>query len=270
MNNGIKRFLSLFFVCILFVGISGCGFMRSEIEKYAANKEQCDLYINDSIKLVYENKEYTVLSDTVLVDNVGNWVGYIRQYVWVNDQGEVILQDSIDDMFQKMEDYSGDKSCITYVIPFYNVYALLDESLYLVVDINGQYHKAVLSNDSIEENVFNFKDILLSKNSSFIINPDNATQLLYGNAIYQVTSETVSRRELGKYLDILSECVTFDSETNKILQKEELNMIDFDGSSHTQYRSRWFYIDVYEISGVDIDKAVAVNVNHQYYVAKKQ
>ena len=75
---------------------------------------------------------------------------------------------------------------------------------------------------------------------------------------------------LGVYLDILSKTVTFDADSKRPLSKEELNKIDWDGTSTGQQRERWFYVDVYEISGIDPADAVAVKVNNQYYIAQVQ
>lgn len=48
-------------------------------------------------------------------------------------------------------------------------------------------------------------------------------------AIYQVTSDMVSDDELGSYIDILAESVTFDTETKIPLSKEDLSKIDWYG-----------------------------------------
>jgi len=76
----------------------------------------------------------------------------------------------------------------------------------------------------------------------------------------------VSDDELGSYIDILAESVTFDTETKIPLSKEDLSKIDWYGENAGQGRECWFYTDVYEIYGTD--KAEAVNNN--YYIAKRQ
>ncbi len=64
--------------------------------------------------------------------------------------------------------------------------------------------------------------------------------------------------------------MTFDAESKRPLSKEELNKIDWAGTSAEQQRERWFYVDVYEISGTDPEDAVAVKVNNQYHIARVQ
>lgn len=88
--------------------------------------------------------------------------------------------------------------------------------------------------------------------------------------IYQVTSDMVSDDELGSYIDILAESVTFDTETKIPLSKEDLSKIDWYGENAGQGRECWFYTDVYEIYGTDKAEAVAVEVNNNYYIAKRQ
>lgn len=70
-------------------------------------------------------------------------------------------------------------------------------------------------------------------------------------AVYQVTSDMVSDDELGSYIDILAESVTFDTETKIPLSKEDLSKIDWYGKNGGQGRESWFYTDVYEIYGTD-------------------
>ena len=76
--------------------------------------------------------------------------------------------------------------------------------------------------------------------------------------------------QLGAYLDILNETVTFDMDSKRPLSKEELNRIDWAGTSAGQHRERWFYMDVYEISSTNPADAVAVKVNNQYHIARVQ
>lgn len=71
-------------------------------------------------------------------------------------------------------------------------------------------------------------------------------------------------------MDILAEKVIFDADTKLPLTKEEMNHIDWTGSSSEQTRESWFYVDVYEISDTDPADAVAVKVNNQYHIARAQ
>lgn len=129
--------------------------------------------------------------------------------------------------------------------------------------------KAIPSDQLTEtDTVFDFKTAAKKADDDFELDPANATQIICGDRVYQVTSETVSKEQLGNYLDILAEKVVFDADTKMPLTKEELNKIDWTGVSGVQTRESWFYVDVYEISGTDASEAVAVKVNNNYYVAR--
>lgn len=86
----------------------------------------------------------------------------------------------------------------------------------------------------------------------------------------QLFMDIVSNDELGNYIDILAQNITFDKETKIPLSKKELGKIDFYGKNSEQKREQWFYKDIYEIYGTDKTEAVAVNINNQYYIAKRQ
>ena len=69
----------------------------------------------------------------------------------------------------------------------------------LTVDVNGSFHKAILA-DKISE-----KDTLIqiekpNEDNNFTINEKkNCTQLINGNAIYQITNEVVTSDQTEKY-----------------------------------------------------------------------
>ncbi len=244
MNKKWKVFQGVVFLFCVCVLLSGCSVVQNQIDKYSDGKEQCFLNDENVTQLTYKGESYTILEDTVTKETLGEWVGYIRRLVVVDEK---------------------------YIIPFQNVYTALNDTSYLIVDVKGGYHKAIPSEQLTDENrVFDYKSIAEETSSNYELNPQNATQIISGNRIYQVTLETVENEQLGCYLGILAEKVTFDADTKLPLQQEELIKIDWTGISAGQKRECWFYMDVYEISGTDIQEAVAVKVNDQYYVAKVQ
>ena len=200
------------------------------------------------------------------MDISGSWLAAI------DENGKILLQENVETVtFQSLADLAEKAPEAAYIIPFLNVYAAPNADDYLIVDVNGGYHKAVISkNVKDSDTVFDFKKTEESINDSFEVNPENATQLLWGGAVYQVKSDMVSDDELGSYIDILAESVTFDTETKIPLSKEDLSKIDWYGENAGQGRECWFYTDVYEIYGTDKAEAVAVEVNNNYYIAKRQ
>lgn len=262
----IQGILLLLF-CML---LSGCTSLKSAIENYSSDKAACELDRDSVTRFTYGAQSYTILEETVSNGSLGQWVGYIRRLAAVDENGRVLIQENIEEAsFQSLTDLTERAPDTAYIISFLNVYAAPNDASCLIVDVDGAYHKAVPSNTITEtDEIFDFT-VQKETNGMFEINPENATQLLCGDKIYQVTSEVVPNEHLSGYLDILAENVTFDTETKRPLTKEELNKIDWSGSG-TQNRENWFYVDVYEISGEDTAQVVAVQVNNQYYLAKAQ
>lgn len=272
MGKSVKILLTFFFMLGLSILAVGCIPVENKIEEYSSNKEQCSLNSKNVTQFNYKSQKYTILNETVSNECLGDWVGYFRKFAVVDEQGKVLTQENIEKATShSLADLKKRTPKAAYIIPLLNVYTASDDTSYLIVDVNGGYHKAVLSSKSlIEDKVFDFKKESKSTSGKFLINPHNATQLLYKNMVYQVTSEVIQKDELGKFLDILAERVFFDPETNKILTKKELNKIDWLGASKNQKREDWFYVDIYEVQGVDMNEAVGVKVNNDYYIAKKQ
>ena len=263
-------FRGVFLMVCLCALLSGCSFVKEQIKEYADDKEPCILNSEDVTQFTYKGNSYTILGDTVANENLGEWIGYIRQLVVVDEAGAIIMQEHIEDAtFRSLSDLANKVSNAKYIIPFLNVYAAPNDASYLIVDANGDYHKAIPSNQLTEADaVFDFKTAAEKTDSDFELATTNATQIICGDRVYQVTSETVSKEQLGNYLDILAEKVVFDADTKIPLTKEELNKIDWTGTADNQKRESWFYVDVYEISGTDAGEAVAVKVNNNYYVAR--
>lgn len=239
------------------------------------SREQCYLNKENVTQFSYKGNDYTILADTISNSELGEWIGYIRQLAAVDESGKILLQENLKTAtFQTLADLADlvDKAPNdAYIIPFLNVYAAPNADDYLIVDINGEYHKAVID-EKIKgtDTVFDFKDIEQSMSGKFEINPQNATQLLCDGTVYQVTSDTVSNNELGSYIGILAENVIFNAETKIPLSKEELRKIDWYGENAGQHREQWIYKDIYEIHGTEKTEAVAVQINDRYYIAKRQ
>ena len=241
MNKSKKIMLLLLFTFIVCVALAGCT-LQDRIEEYSSDKEQCYLNTENVTRFSYKGNDYTILADTVSNGGLGEWIGYIRQLAAIDENGKILLQENVETVtFQSLADLAEKAPEAAYIIPFLNVYAAPNADDYLIVDVNGGYHKAVISD--------NVKD---------------------SDTVYQVTSDMVSDDELGSYIDILAESVTFDTETKIPLSKEDLSKIDWYGENARQGREFWFYTDVYEIYGTDKAEAVAVNVNDNYYIAKRQ
>ena len=271
MNKNRKIFIVLLFAFVVCFSLAGCS-LQEKIKEYSSDKEQCCLNAENVTQFSFKGNDYTILEDTVSNGGLGEWTGYIRQLAAVDETGKVLLQENMEAAtFRTLADLADKALEAAYIIPFLNVYEAPNADDYLIVDVNGGYHKAVRKeNVKDTDTVFDFKDIEQSMSGKFEINPENATQLLCDGLIYQVTSDTVSNGELGSWIDILAESVTFDTETKRPLSKEDLNKIDWNGKNARQGREQWFYTDVYEIYGTDKTEAVAVKINNRYYIAEQK
>lgn len=268
MNKNMRIIVDVLLVMTLGVLLTGCTSFQQKVDDYCADKEQCFLNTENVTQFTYKSQNYTILEDTVSNGSLGEWLGYIRKLAAIDENGKILIQENIEKTtFKSLADVTEKAPNAAYIISFLNVYAAPDDTTYLIVDVNGGYHKAVLSNVVTDEcTVFNYKNTNQGKNGSFEVNPDNATQLIRNNVTYQVTSDIVSEDELGSYIDIIAENITFDVDKKKPLSKEEMNSIDWYGTS-SQSRENWVYVDVYEVTGKDASEIVAVKVNNQYHLA---
>lgn len=271
MNRTMIIFCRLFLVILSCAMFTGCSIIENGIKEYSRDKEQCFLDSKNITQFIYKENYYTILNDTVSNGSLGEWIGYIRQLVAADENGVIVLQENIETAtFQTLIDLEDKAPSTKYVIPFLNVYAAPNDVSYLIVEVNGGYHKAVKSDMITEtDTIFDYRDTAEKTGGKYELNPQNATQLICEGRIYQVTSEIVPEEQLGTYLDILTERVTFNSDAKIPMTKDDLNKIDWFGTSMEQ-RESWLYTSVYEISGTAISEAVAVKINQQYYIAKVQ
>lgn len=253
-------------VCLL----AGCGASTKALEQRMKEKEECTLEIEDVMRVTYDGTGYVILKETAKKEEVGTWVGYIQKLVGVEKTGKVLFCEELLQGLDKMEeiDQSAD-----LVVTFLNVYQTREEETdVLLVDVNGNYQKAV-NEETLEdgEAPLLVADLLDSYETAgdFTINQEDATQLVCGDAVYQVTDEEVPVDQLGVYLDCIAQRVTFDSDTKEIIASGELGRIDWTGGEEAKRgRTVWLYTDVYEIQGTEKTSMVAVRVNGDYRVAK--
>lgn len=176
-----KRIMFVLFAFIVCAALAGCS-LQDKIKEYSSDKEQCYLDTENVTRFSYKGNNYTILADTVSNGGLGEWIGYIRQLAAIDEKGKILLQENVETAtFHSLADLAEKAPEAAYIIPFLNVYAAPNADAYLIVDINGGYHKAVIS-ENVKDNdmVFDFKKTEKSINCSFEVNPENATQLLCG------------------------------------------------------------------------------------------
>ena len=145
----------LLFAVIICLSLAGCS-LQDKIGDYS--REQCYLNKENVTQFSYKGNDYTILADTVSNSGLGEWIGYIQQLAAVDESGKILLQENLKTAtFQTLADLADlvDKAPNdAYIIPFLNVYAAPNADDYLIVDINGGYHKAV-----IDENITCYTDM---------------------------------------------------------------------------------------------------------------
>lgn len=92
MGKRIKFISSLLIVTIISCFLTGCS-LQDKIDEYASDKEQCYLNSEDVTQFIYKKKNYTILEDTVSDRELGDWVGYFRQLVVVDETGKILYQE---------------------------------------------------------------------------------------------------------------------------------------------------------------------------------
>ena len=145
------------FAFVLCFSLAGCT-LQDRIEEYSSGKEQCYLNTENVTRFSYKGNDYTILADTVSNGGLGEWIGYIRQLAAIDENGKILLQENVEPAtFQSLADLAKKAPEAAYIIPFLNVYAAPNADDYLIVDVNGGYHKAVISeNVKDSDTVFDF------------------------------------------------------------------------------------------------------------------
>lgn len=218
---------------LLCIFCAGCG---------ADNKEKCDINVSDTITITYADKEYVMLSETVPQEEIGAWVGYVYETI----SGAMFSTVYLDKTNENMIDVA------------------VDDSFYRAVRVEVREEEQALMQPE-DKKIFDTEEGIFPK--ELTVNPDNATQLIGEDKVYQVTDQSISKEDLQGYIMGISEYVVFDTDTKKVLERKEYTQIDWDGKeSDGKERTVWVYTDVYRIKESDMD-SIGVKINGTYYIA---
>ncbi|HOO50734.1 MAG TPA: NisI/SpaI family lantibiotic immunity lipoprotein [Alphaproteobacteria bacterium] len=268
-----NKTLAYILSAVLLTGLlSACSVLSIETGQCSSDKEECSLNTDNVTQFTYKEKNYTILEDTVSEEDLGSWVGYIRKLAVLDLDGKILLQqDTEKTTIKSLADIADTQPDAAYIIPFLNVYACKDETLQeLLVDANGGYHKAILS-DSVtaSDDIFHYdRQQTVPSDGDFSVNPQDCTQLIRGDQVYQITDETVPDEQVGEYLAIIAKSIVFDKDTKLEISEKDLETVDWDGNGlSTQKRENWFYGEVHTIQNTDASDSVAVEINSEYRIA---
>lgn len=269
-----KTSLLLSILLLISLFATGCSVFEAGVKEYSKDKEECVLNTDNITQFTYKGENYTILENTLSNAELGEWVGYIRKLAVVDSEGKILLQqDTEKATFKSLADIADSEPKAAYIVPFLNVYIIKDgDKQGLIVDANGGYHKAIpTSSVQDTDDIFHYEQQAETTGGEFTVNPQNCTQLLCGDKVYQITEEVIPYEKVGEYLDVIAESYTFDDNTKLKIPKKDLLKIDWFGTGeHSQKREQWSLGDICEISGVDVSDSVAIEINSEYRVAKCQ
>ena len=81
-------------VCVLCLPLFGCT-LQDKIKEYSSDKIQCYLNKDNVTQFSYLDNSYTILEETVSNSGLGEWVGYIRQLVAIDENGKILFQEKM-------------------------------------------------------------------------------------------------------------------------------------------------------------------------------
>lgn len=224
--------------------LAGCQTKENRLLSIQEKGEACEVDVGEEIKICYSGEWYTVLSESMSQEDVGSLVGYVRKLVDIGNGRTVSIL---------------------------NIYTTAEEGV-LLADIDGVFRKAVRAPDE-SGGILQVADLRgeTEEEETFVVNLENATQILGSHGIYQITEETVSEEMLGNYLTCIGTQVTFDMQTGRAIPEETLKKIDWTGDGEAkQKRADWTYTNVYGIQGEDTASKIAVEINGEYRMAELQ
>lgn len=172
VSKSKKIIVAVFAACFAFV-ITGC--FSPENICTSSNKEECFVNTENVSQFFYKGTEYTILEECISNDELGAWIGYIRKFAAVDKNGKVLAQENSEPaVLMSLHDFADKAPDAVALIPFFNVYAGFHDDGSVIVDVNGGYHKAVMTTRRKEsECIFNFNETRRSMSGKFTVNPQN-------------------------------------------------------------------------------------------------
>jgi len=260
----------------LVIGVIGVMMLTSFVgcdakKEYLKNqdKEECTLVENDATKFKYDDKEYTILNETVDEDKCGSWVGFIQKYAAIDKDYNIVKKVDIEtNAVSTAKEIAKDTKDASFYVPYMNVYKK-DDNVY--IDVDNAYHKTVLSKDVKDSD----KKIAFTENkkkeenasNNVEVNKNDVKKINYKGKTYKITNEKVNEDKKGDFIGSISQTITYDKETGKRLSKDDLSKVDVDGDGVSkQKRESIEYGLLYAVKG---DKnSIAVEVNNDLVYAK--
>lgn len=200
MNKILKLMMVFVLIVVASFYLTGCS-LKEKIDEYSSNKVQGYLNIENVTQFSYDGSNYTILEDTISNNDFGEWIGYVRKIAAIDGAGKIVFQEDIEShTFKTLKDLKNNVPEATYIISFLNVYRAKNDDVYLIIEVNGENHKAIL-NENIKDtdNIFDFKKNVESNSGRFTIVPISKEEL---NEIDWFGTNSETHRKEWFYNDI--------------------------------------------------------------------
>ncbi|WP_277294270.1 NisI/SpaI family lantibiotic immunity lipoprotein [Streptococcus hyointestinalis] len=228
-------------------------------------KQQVSLDTN-SQTLKIKGVAYDISNKEVSEDAIQKLAYRFKAYIVLDSDNKLRQAKSIRAVMDYAKEQLDDKKATssTPLLFIGNVYQTADG---LAVSIKDSYYKlektSAKSSDKLDLTaLIKSSD---SESRDVKLSSTNARKLTIGNQDYHISDILMSEDNLGFYVSTLSESVTFETKTGKILDKSELTKLT-DASAAD--RTSWDYGDIYHTKENADDLVVAIN--NDYHLLQKE
>ena len=227
--------------------LGGCQY-ADQLSKKLDDKVKCNIaVVSDEVKIDYKGKSYVVLDETVSVDDMGEWVGYINKNISglmfstvYQDKSNGMLDVAVDNLYYRAVEEA----------------LLTDQQTPLVI---------TAPSGNVEGTVTDASVLNKAGPHSITVDPDDINRLICDGTYYRVTDQKISEDELGEFICSIAEYVVYDTDTYKVIDRATYTKIDWKGEDN-QNREIRVYGNVNRIGDTD---NLGVEINGDYYITKQ-
>lgn len=260
----MKKVIIVVLALVLCFSVAGCTSLKKEADSRRSEREYCILNENDATAFTYAGTEYIILEEVIERDALGAWVGYIQKFALLDNQYAVLELREVDLSNASMSNLPDET---VYGVQFFNIYCEKEtEGQNLIIDVNGDFHKAIpkeqLNDTAI---IISFKELNAVSDGSIAIHSEDCTQIVYADGTYQITEIETSESELDAYLGVIGAHRVFNANTNREILEGTLGKVEIvPGELSEQVRISWNNGAVYSINSIETSQLIAIKINDKY------
>lgn len=260
-------------VFLAFGSLAGCTAQSDDLTP-------CALDPGNAARFTLGDTSYTILDDIASPEETGVRIGALHVIAAVDARGRVVAQQSLADAItldmSALADAAASTAC---VVSYANVYGTAGSTSapqdglpapLLIVDVNGTQHRAALTAGlAADERPFDPVALAAAATdapSSFSVDPDNALRIVTDRATYEVSDQPAADEALGDLLGMVAASVTYEADTLRPLERDELAALDWSGE-HAAERITRIYGEVRSLADADPSHTIAVEADGVFYRA---